>query len=164
MRQFQASYASCDHVFYHRAVQCMWGQLQLSTHHRWGWWVCHSSLQVPVQCHQQRINLFYIANSLYLHTFFLFFIFISDEATGKGVFQGPCEAHPVTAGAHFTGLSPLCSGHPSFLAAVIFNCYSGMINVRAASQLTRQWVLQQQIASDIILDMRLKALQIVIVI
>lgn len=53
------------------------------------------------------MTLFYIANLLYLLQ-----CSISDEATGKGVFQGPCEAHPITAGAYITGLSPLCSAHP----------------------------------------------------
>lgn len=67
---------------------------------------------------------------LYLHKFC-----ITDEATRKGVFQGPCQAHPVTVGAHFTGLSPLCSVHPSSLAAALFNCYIRMLNVRAVSQL-----------------------------
>lgn len=34
-------------------------------------------------------------------------ISILDEATGKGVFQGPSEADPVTTAAHIAGLSAL---------------------------------------------------------
>lgn len=45
-------------------------------------------------------------------------IYISDETSGKSVFQGPCEAHPIPAGTLITGLSLLCNVHHSFL----FNC------------------------------------------
>ena len=69
-------------------------------------------------------------------------ISISDEATGKSVFQGPCEAYPVMAGAHIRGLSALCSMKPKLTRffpffycstiAIYFKCQSSQdhINMR----------------------------------
>lgn len=56
--QFQ-SHVCHDGVFSHRAVQRVWGQLQLFAHHRWGWWV-------NMTCHQNRMSLLYTVLYIYL--------------------------------------------------------------------------------------------------
>lgn len=127
-RKFQATYASCDHVFFPQSSAAFVGPAAV---------ICLSlmrsvylthSLQVTVWCHQQRITLFHIVN-IYLQ------ISILDEATGKSVFQGPCEAHPVTARAHIRGLSPLCSVNPKLPRfCPFYNCYTRILNVRAVNE------------------------------
>lgn len=130
MAQIQALYASCD--FPQSSVACVEPAAV----------ICPSltrlvsltsSLQVTVWCRQQRLTFY--SNVLYLHIFS-----ISDEATGKGFFQGPCEAHPITAAAHFTGLSPLCRVHPELPRYCPFNCYTRMFKCQSSQSINNQTV------------------------
>lgn len=76
-------------------------------------------------------------------------ICISDETAGNDVFQRPCEAHPVAAGAHFTGLSPLWSVVPELSSAALFNCCARMLNVRAVSQLITVWGILERLKASL---------------
>lgn len=132
---------SCDYVFPHRAVQCVWGQLQLFAHHRWGWWV-HWRFRGRILFNVTSRGWRYftkwlsaqILNFRWNHRKWCFSkTLLSSSNRGWSTFHRSVSS---------------VKRYPKAASLLLFvNCYSGMLNVRAVSQLTSSlWVIQQEIS------------------
>lgn len=128
-------------VISHRAVQRVWGQLQLSAHLWQGWWVWHLHCRLLSNAANKDwpfIQMFCIC------TYFLF----QMKPQEKVFFKDPVKLIQSRL-QHISQVCLLCAEFaPSSLATALLIAVLGCLNVRAVSQLiTRQWVIQQEIVS-----------------
>lgn len=135
-------------LFSHRAVQRMWGQLQLSAHHRWGWWAWHLHWRLLSDA-TNREWPYCTWPTCYICTNFPF----QMKPQEKVFFKDPVKLIQSRL-EHISQVCLLCAAFtPSSLIAALFNCYTRMLNVKGVSQLINsQWVIQQEISSVRLLD------------
>lgn len=119
-------------VLFYRAVQCVWEQLSLLAHHRQGRWVPWCiNCSILFWCHQQKMMLFYkmiiCTNSQF-----------QMKPQERVFFKDPIKLIQSRL-EHFSQVCLVKCYHRAVSLLLLESCHSGMLNVRAFSQLTRDF-------------------------